>query len=376
MDNIKKFYIPNWLNERHNILEDIFFKIPPNTTVKNKDHDNMFHRIVNESCSLSDILDIDFAVNKVAIISTSWTPQLLFNYDGIKFNTSHIFWEGIVFDKNVLLEINRTIYNSLNPSYMTFIVLPKDYKLDAYYFDEINPLVECPIKCTTEKFKQLKYDCTFTKNSCIINNNSSVTVITFIEGGAYFLPNGMQNMYFHPYAEAIANRLKCNVISLRYDNQNNYAPKLGIKGYPPLTYSNAETVDYIKTILRTKLQRTKKIYTMSWCLGVYDALSVGEQLECNSVWTFDYFLSNIKTNNVFYSYFEPDEKELANKTIGTTIPIEGLVLDEKHNYLNINLIAKNKHAKFNTICSLDMKPANNTLEMCLIKKYPFFEKYI
>jgi len=305
----------------------------------------------------------------------------LFNYKGIKFNTSHRFWEGIVFEENVLLEITRTVYGMLNPSYMTFVVLPKDYKLDDYYFNKVNPLVKYPIECTVEKFEKLKYDYTFTETSCIINNNSNVTVIIFVEGGVYFLPDTMQNMYFHPYAEIIANRLKCNVISFRHDNQNNYACKFGIKGYPPLTYSNLETVDYIKTILRTKLQQTKKLYTMSWCLGVYDALSVGEQLECNSVWTFDFFLSNIKTNNVFYSYFESNEKELADKTIGKTVPIDGLILDDeasiKNWYLNIDLVTENKYAKFRTIHHSDVtKPASNTLEMCLTKNYPFFEKYI
>ena len=378
--NLRKYFIPDWLNERHKILEDVFFNIQPNTTVKNETHDNMFHRIVNESCSLSDILDIDFTVNNVAVTSTSWTPQLLYNYDGVKFNASNKFWEGIVFDKDVLLEVNRSVHNTFNPNYLTFVIVPKDFYLEHLYFDEGNPVIEYPIKCTAENATN-RDDCTFTENSCIINNqyntNNDVTVITFVEGGAYFMPDTMQNTYFHPYAGVIAHRLRCNVISLRYDNQNNYAPKFGIKGYPPLTHSNTETVDYIKSILNTKLQQTKKIYTMSWCLGVYDALSVGEQLECDSVWTFDYFLSNLKTNNVFYSYFEPDEKELADRTIGTTVPVDGLVLDMKTNYRNIELVAKNQYAKFNTIhASRIPNKSNSTLEMSLAKKHPFFEKYV
>ena len=377
MDDIKKFYIPDWLKDRFTLLEDTFFKINSNITVQNKTQKNMFHRIVNETCLLSDIIDIDFAINKVAIISTSWTPQLLFNYQGIKFNISNKFWEGIVFDGDVILEVTRTIYNTFNPNYMTFIILPKNYDLDENYFNDDNPLIIYPIECKNAKSKIH----TLTENSCIIDNNSNNTIITFIEGGVYFLPNCMNNTYYHPYAEVIANKLKCNVISFRYDNQNNYAPKLGLKGYPPLTYNNLETVDYIKTVLKTKLNKTKKLYTMSWCLGVYDALAVGEQLECNAVFTFDYFLSNINTSNVFYSYFEPDEKELNNKPIGKHVPIDSVIISDGQigdiNLSNTKLVDNNKNAKFKTITHSEiLKPASNTLEMCLMNKYPFFKNYI
>jgi len=370
------FIFGDWLQYRNQLLTDVFFKLEKDITVKNIINDySVFHRTITKTCFLSEIVNVNFDTEKVAILFTSFTPQLIFEQFGKKFIISNQnFSDSIVFNNDVRLNIIPTKYQLLTPVYATFFIIPKKVKLEKYEY-----LREYPIKTFFKKENNVIYQ----NNSCIIDNNSENTVIFFIDGGMYLLNNVMENLNCYPYVSYFAKKYKCNCIGIRHDNPNNWSLKFGLKGYPPLTSNSEETVDYLKSVLKKFLPKTKKLYTLSWCLGNYDALNIGEKLNCNSIWLFDFFICNLLSIPLYTSFFENTEKKLLEEIIGKTAKVDNVIFSGdsaigKANNINIDIL-KQFNSQINVkkmIPSELIKPAHNLLEMCIFDKVNFFSRYL
>ena len=143
-----------------------------------------------------------------------------------------------------------------------------------------------------------------------------------------------------------------------------------------------ETHDYIKHILQTVLQKTRKAYTLGWCASVYSALTIGEQLE-SEVFLFDRIMTSLELGEYdthTYGAIANIKYDRKNDVVGTTATIHGLLLNEDsdlpfNNAQNLEHISFNENAIFTYIDRSDIpKRFSNCLDYFISKN--MFKKYI
>ena len=372
-DKIGEIFNENWFLLRHKLMHDYFLQMSPNITKENTEYENTYHRIITQDTTVGNIIDIDFNIYDVIFLSTTLTPSLYIEYHGVLYHTSYEYHEGIVITADDIKFVTTSFSMVRQLNYCTFIKIPKSSHTSKFHF------IKYPTIMSHKKSKRQNY--TYHDNCLIVDNDSDKTLISFIEGGMYY-QDFMNNTYYHPYVDVLSKRLKWNIISFRYCSVNNLNFHFGITGFPPLTNSMAETHDYIKHILQTVLQKTRKVYTLGWCASVYSALTIGEQLE-SEVFLFDRIMTSLELGEYdthTYGAIANIKYDRKNDVVGTTATIHGLLLNEDsdlpfNNAQNLEHISLNENAIFTYVNRCDIpKRFSNCLDYFISKN--MFKKYI
>jgi len=235
---------------------------------------------------------------------------------------------SIGFNASVKL-ITNGVENLLQPAIITN-KLPENslIKYEELAHGKKNPLLLGAVICEDELIDNISFPTVYNKsyipkkitnfwsneNFLVINNNSKNTLILINENSILSSPKGMVTDW-HPMAELIATKYKCNVIGVRY-HYNYIDYKLGFSGHFPTTSNSDEDVSMIQNLLKNKLPKTKNLVCAGYCFGQTTALTLGFKLGITNIHIWDGFHHNIWKDKRAKWLFTPDEQIDLNFSIG------------------------------------------------------------